>query len=107
MIRRPPRSTRTDTLFPYTTLFRSVELGDGNARLVAQRGEVVEGGDGGVDPVMDAVGGVGVGIAQVDAGGVATGLVQREKAHVGRAVAGTFQAAPAGKLGEIGSATCR
>src|SRR3546814_11174318 len=27
MIRRPPRSTRTDTLFPYTTLFRSVEIG--------------------------------------------------------------------------------
>src|SRR3546814_4691242 len=26
MIRRPPRSTRTDTLFPYTTLFRSVAL---------------------------------------------------------------------------------
>src|SRR3546814_10163475 len=29
MIRRPPVSTRTDTLFPYTTLFRSVELGIG------------------------------------------------------------------------------
>src|SRR3546814_9545498 len=32
MIRRPPRSTRTDTLFPYTTLFRSkvpaLEIGD-------------------------------------------------------------------------------
>src|SRR3546814_19587773 len=28
MIRRPPRSTRTDTLFPYTTLFRSL-AGDG------------------------------------------------------------------------------
>src|SRR3546814_21066293 len=29
MIRRPPRSTRTDTLFPYTTLFRSrLDLGD-------------------------------------------------------------------------------
>src|SRR3546814_18913217 len=27
MIRRPPRSTRTDTLFPYTTLFRSGGLG--------------------------------------------------------------------------------
>src|SRR3546814_12932058 len=27
MIRRPPRSTRTDTLFPYTTLFRSSEGG--------------------------------------------------------------------------------
>src|SRR3546814_14559296 len=26
MIRRPPRSTRTDTLFPYTTLFRSVAI---------------------------------------------------------------------------------
>src|SRR3546814_2301903 len=28
MIRRPPRSTRTDTLFPYTTLFRSAFQGD-------------------------------------------------------------------------------
>src|SRR3546814_13939873 len=28
MIRRPPRSTRTDTLFPYTTLFRSLPSGD-------------------------------------------------------------------------------
>src|SRR3546814_13371392 len=27
MIRRPPRSTRTDTLFPYTTLFRSLIVG--------------------------------------------------------------------------------
>src|SRR3546814_2186846 len=27
MIRRPPRSTRTDTLFPYTTLFRSLVAG--------------------------------------------------------------------------------
>src|SRR3546814_2307407 len=26
MIRRPPRSTRTDTLFPYTTLFRSMDF---------------------------------------------------------------------------------
>src|SRR3546814_8663688 len=29
MIRRPPRSTRTDTLFPYTTLFRSLSHMDG------------------------------------------------------------------------------
>src|SRR3546814_5129555 len=28
MIRRPPRSTRTDTLFPYTTLFRSDRIAD-------------------------------------------------------------------------------
>src|SRR3546814_14304704 len=30
MIRRPPRSTRTDTLFPYTTLFRSAVLAAGD-----------------------------------------------------------------------------
>src|SRR3546814_8754603 len=29
MLRRPPRSTRTDTLFPYTTLFRSEHRNDG------------------------------------------------------------------------------
>src|SRR3546814_20005883 len=34
MIRRPPRSTRTDTLFPYPTRFRS---GDAGARLVQRR----------------------------------------------------------------------
>src|SRR3546814_12188215 len=28
MLRRPPRSTRTDTLFPYTTLFRSLTIRD-------------------------------------------------------------------------------
>src|SRR3546814_2141219 len=38
MIRRPPRSTRTDTLFPYTTLFRSAPLpGPGAARAAAHR----------------------------------------------------------------------
>src|SRR3546814_12202044 len=33
MIRRPPRSTRTDTLFPYTTLFRSA-IDDSEAEMV-------------------------------------------------------------------------
>src|SRR3546814_17825548 len=37
MIRRPPRSTRTDTLFPYTTLFRSVELGPDETVELAER----------------------------------------------------------------------
>src|SRR3546814_3556467 len=36
MIRRPPRSTRTDTLFPYTTLFRSTRLTDGRRTLQAE-----------------------------------------------------------------------
>src|SRR3546814_14299769 len=37
MIRRPPRSTRTDTLFPYTTLFRSTALKD----IVAHRTQLL------------------------------------------------------------------
>src|SRR3546814_6061830 len=37
MIRRPPRSTRTDTLFPYTTLFRS-QAGRGSDARSAQAG---------------------------------------------------------------------
>src|SRR3546814_3544999 len=36
MIRRPPRSTRTDTLFPYTTLFRSAQR-EGRGRLLDLR----------------------------------------------------------------------
>src|SRR3546814_9396381 len=40
MIRRPPRSTRTDTLFPYTTLVRSRGAGRAGAARAAQRGAV-------------------------------------------------------------------
>src|SRR3546814_10920596 len=50
MIRRPPRSTRTDTLFPYTTLFRSgwgqegeMDMGELGAYRFIQRGEVMIG----------------------------------------------------------------
>src|SRR3546814_3875270 len=51
MIRRPPRSTRTDTLFPYTTLFRSADsvklTADGGLLTVAGRIDTsgVNGGD--------------------------------------------------------------
>src|SRR3546814_19618667 len=49
MVRRPPRSTRTDTLFPDTTLFRSAgrqrgqvaRLIDQHRRLVLQRGDLI------------------------------------------------------------------
>src|SRR3546814_3554287 len=43
MIRRPPRSTRTDTLFPYTTLFRSFR---GDQRVAHHRRHLVERGPG-------------------------------------------------------------
>src|SRR3546814_5943233 len=42
MIRRPPRSTRTDTLFPYPPLFRSVQLVDEQDDLALVLGQVVE-----------------------------------------------------------------
>src|SRR3546814_20851925 len=44
MIRRPPRSTRTDTLFPYTTLFRSRRHQHARRADAALRGAVVEEG---------------------------------------------------------------
>src|SRR3546814_7260484 len=39
-IRRPPRSTRTDTLFPYTTLFRSRNTGGLRKNIIGQAGAV-------------------------------------------------------------------
>src|SRR3546814_1303077 len=36
MIRRPPRSTRTDTLFPYTTLFRSPQVATNSGAVEAK-----------------------------------------------------------------------
>src|SRR3546814_13981760 len=56
MIRRPPRSTRTDTLFPYTTLFRSEDTEQLRAEIKAAGGrpiEVIEG------PLMDGMNVVG------------------------------------------------
>src|SRR3546814_2712989 len=55
MIRRPPRSTRTDTLFPYTTLFRSTVFAlykpttDADAVLAAIDEEIAKVADEGVD----------------------------------------------------------
>src|SRR3546814_5715298 len=49
MIRRPPRSTRTDTLFPYTTLFRSRDF-DGTVVFIFQPAE--EGGNAGAHAMM-------------------------------------------------------
>src|SRR3546814_1067680 len=46
MIRRPPRSTRTDTLFPYTTLFRSADLrAHPRVRTQSKLGQIVQGSD--------------------------------------------------------------
>src|SRR3546814_10201424 len=46
MIRRPPRSTRTDTLFPYTTLFRSQEDPSFRVRSDEESGQTIISGMG-------------------------------------------------------------
>src|SRR3546814_3052174 len=46
MIRRPPRSTRTDTLFPYTTLFRSARPHEQHHQVEDAPGEDVAGDEG-------------------------------------------------------------
>src|SRR3546814_16570590 len=54
MIRRPPRSTRTDTLFPYTTLFRSLAVPEQEPhRHLLHAGEAVE--DHGLDVALAPV----------------------------------------------------
>src|SRR3546814_1075604 len=53
MIRRPPRSTRTDTLFPYTTLFRSVPGGGTLSGLVAKDLKASFGNNPSIDALID------------------------------------------------------
>src|SRR3546814_10508559 len=81
MLRRPPRSTRTDTLFPYTTLFRSSigSLGGGSTSTGGGStstggGSTAGGGGSGV-----AVG-VGVGSGSTT-GGTTAGGVPRSEEH--------------------------
>src|SRR3546814_15122401 len=85
MIRRPPRSTRTDTLFPYTTLFRSRNRA----------------GPGGVDREHRA------GLSEVDHQ-IAAAVVERDEAGV--ALSGLLAAVAVRRQVdrlEIGRASCR
>src|SRR3546814_9509297 len=72
MIRRPPRSTRTDTLFPYTTLFRSA---DGQIYAMAQ-GNLVIGGLG-----VDAADGSKLTVNVPSSGRIANGATIRSEEH--------------------------
>src|SRR3546814_6307741 len=78
MRRRPPRSTRTDTLFPYTTLFRSQsEVGGG--WVAAGHRDVVAAGDLGPEQLGQAVGEVAQELRR--AVGVAVPLRVRSEEH--------------------------
>src|SRR3546814_14686179 len=77
MIRRPPRSTRTDTLFPYTTLFRSPHAAAPVDRLDAQ-------------PHRKR-------IADLEAGGVCVGQLHQNP----RAIVELDEAEPQGRVGRV------
>src|SRR3546814_1746047 len=65
MIRRPPRSTRTDTLFPYTTLFRS--RGPHPRRWPDRRGQVrAAGADGPTVPPLRRCSGLRLRLRRLD-----------------------------------------
>src|SRR3546814_10987465 len=104
MSRRPPRSTRTDTLFPYTTLFRSVEvlfqraLAAGAPAIDAQHRHVVETP---CEQFLDALGADALRL-QRQARAVRAG--RRHRAACAAVVA--LQAAAAG-VHAIGRASCR
>src|SRR3546814_2693214 len=60
MIRRPPSSTRPATLFPYTTLFRSLDGGGGNDTIVVNAANTTVIGGAGSDTVSYASAAAGV-----------------------------------------------
>src|SRR3546814_14080560 len=98
MIRRPPRSTRTDTLFPYTTLFRSavLKLGHGIAKADAVGGSQIieclhyaaraDAGRLDVAGLVDASGDQDrvMTLAQLVHGGVAADFERSEERRVGK-----------------------
>src|SRR3546814_1288453 len=76
MIRRPPRSTRTDTLFPYTTLFRSIGFGHLRRCLALAEAVAVRGHDTcfllsdlSEKAACDLVSGAGFSILRIDGAG--------------------------------------
>src|SRR3546814_13977932 len=87
MIRRPPRSTRTDTLFPYTTLFRSAAdfpIARRHQRIDAARRRMARG----IEQLHDAT--VDASVAGRQGGG----FPRRRKFLVGHAVASVERKAP-------------
>src|SRR3546814_20133188 len=117
MIRRPPRSTRTDTLFPYTTLFRShVGNGHGHAFREAEEGEAARMGDGqrrADDPlrgIVDHDAGYGrplvhaVAHAAVESHENGRDLVRRQNRHTRQLLAqpGQERVVPPASLGDHG-----
>src|SRR3546814_6350065 len=86
MIRRPPRSTRTDTLFPYTTLFRSHAIGFDIQYQLVQVGALFD--TSAFDGIADTTHGAERSVQHDATDGV--GAVFRQRTHVARHIAAAF-----------------
>src|SRR3546814_10957208 len=88
MIRRPPRSTRTDSLFPYTTLFRSGAAQAVRIALGADRQDDRFGGDGVALRGLDAKGALRAGdldhLGIIDDPDLVDRAVRSEERRVGK-----------------------
>src|SRR3546814_18794633 len=88
MIRRPPRSTRTDTLFPYTTLFRSLSRLDEGAPDVVVADDAELEGNAGLLGIADCRRDAGIRHRDDDVGGHPALLGQDMADALARLVAG-------------------
>src|SRR3546814_14467371 len=105
MIRRPPRSTRTDTLFPYTTLFRSQRAVGDHAQHHGVLGVDVAAEGAGQHDLVDLLDAEAV-HQQADAG-IERGLAELDGAHVVLPDADLLPAPLSAVVQQIGRASCR
>src|SRR3546814_17442147 len=96
MIRRPPRTTRTDTLFPYTTLFRSEQEGIGHSQVTLRNGRRASTARAFLKPAMKR--------PNLH---VVTGAHTHRVLMQGRRATGVVYQVGAGMREEIGRASCR
>src|SRR3546814_10252808 len=103
MIRRPPRSTRTDTLFPYTTLFRSKRLSCAFSRMYAiSYKRIREFFD--MTRRLKLILAAGIGVAAIVGGtGVAYAMLQGDSASASLRATGKVGEQADGYLGVVGS----
>src|SRR3546814_18084530 len=120
MIRRPPRSTRTDTLFPYTTLFRSLEralralplLGLRGVNLTVPHNETALAICDRVDDVARRIGAVNTVVVEPDGRRAgrntdAFGFVEHLRANSGRPAKGAAAVLAADGAARAGAAALR
>src|SRR3546814_18021694 len=100
MIRRPPISTRTDTLFPYTTLFRSDDALAARVRLLRNYGSERK--------YEHLTAGYNSRLDELQAALLSIKLRQLDRLNTQRQqIAAQYQAGLAGLPGELGRASCR